>query len=68
MNQLNEEQTMMVDAARKLVRETIIEPRVDMALDKSGEFPHEVYRVIWESGLATLELPRGGRWCGSLLL
>ncbi|MED5465147.1 MAG: acyl-CoA dehydrogenase family protein [Myxococcota bacterium] len=57
MNQLNEEQTMMVDAARKLVRETIIEPRVDMALDKSGEFPHEVYRVIWESGLANLEFP-----------
>ena len=54
---LDEEQTMMVESANKLVRETIIEPRVDMALDKSGEFPHDVYRVLWESGLTNLEVP-----------
>lgn len=57
MIQLSEEQTMMVESTRKLVRETIIDPRVDMALDKSGEFPHEVYRVLWESGLTNLEVP-----------
>ena len=46
MFQLDEEQQMMVESARKLVRETIIEPRVDMALNKSGEFPHETYKTL----------------------
>ena len=34
---LSTEQQMMVDTARRLVRELIIEPKVDMQLDKSGD-------------------------------
>ncbi len=54
---LTEEQQMMVQAARKLVRDVIIEPRADMALDQSAKFPHEIYKVLWEAGLVNLELP-----------
>ncbi len=56
-NSLTDEQKMMVDSARKMVREIIIEPRVDMALDRSGEFPHAVYKTLWENGLVNLEFP-----------
>lgn len=56
-NTPTEEQTMMVQSARKLVRETIIEPRVDMKLDQSGEFPHAVFKTLWENGMAHLEFP-----------
>ncbi len=58
---LTDEQQMMVDTARKLVREVIIEPRLDMELDKSGEFPHAVFRTLWENGLLNLEIPES---CG----
>ena len=54
---LTDEQKMMITSARKLVREAIINPRVDMALDQSGEFPHAVYRTLWENGMVNLELP-----------
>src|SRR6185437_7885500 len=54
---LSQEQTMMVDTARKLVRQLIIDPRQDMALDQSGEFPHAIYKALWENGLTNLELP-----------
>jgi len=54
---LTDEQKMMVQSARKLVREVIINPRTDMALDQSGEFPHEVYKTLWENGMVNLELP-----------
>lgn len=60
-NALNPEQQMMVDTARKLVRDVIIEPRTDMKLDQSGEFPHEVFRSLWEAGLLHLEFPE---WVG----
>lgn len=53
----SDEQNMMVETARKLVRETIIEPRQDFALDQSGEFPHAIYKTLWENGLCNLELP-----------
>ena len=51
MNVLNEEQSMMVEAARRFVREQIIAPRLDMALDRSAEFPHAIIEAMWEQGL-----------------
>ena len=57
MNLLNEEQSMMVEAARRFVREQIIEPRLDMALDRSGEFPHAIIEAMWEQGLLNGEFP-----------
>ena len=54
---LSDEQKMMIDTARKLVRAQVIEPRVDMALDRSGEFPHAVFKSMWEAGLVNLEIP-----------
>jgi acyl-CoA dehydrogenase len=54
---LTEEQKMMVGTTRKLVRDLIIAPRVDMALDRSGEFPHAVFKTLWENGMVNLELP-----------
>ena len=58
-NQLTPEQHMMVDSARRVVRDTIIAPRADMALDRSGAFPHEVFRTLWQGGLCNLEFPPG---------
>ncbi|MBX9608821.1 MAG: acyl-CoA dehydrogenase family protein [Gammaproteobacteria bacterium] len=57
MHPLNEEQTMMVEAARRFVREQIIEPKLDMALDRTAEFPHAIIRGLWEQGLLNLEFP-----------
>ncbi|MCC6708391.1 MAG: acyl-CoA dehydrogenase family protein [Gammaproteobacteria bacterium] len=57
MNLLTEEQSMMVEAARRFVREQIIEPRLDMALDRSGEFPHAIIEAMWEQGLLNGEFP-----------
>ena len=56
-NRPTDEQKMMVASARKLVREAIIDPRVDMKLDQSGEFPHAVYKTLWENGMVNLEFP-----------
>lgn len=65
---ISEEQQMMVDSARRLVRDTIIDPRVDMKLDVSGEFPHEVFKALWEAGMLQLEFPEsvGGAGLGCL--
>jgi acyl-CoA dehydrogenase len=52
-----EEQKMMVDSARRMVRDTIIAPKADMALDRSGAFPHEIFKTLWDNGMANLELP-----------
>ena len=52
---LNEQQTLITEAARRFVRERIIEPRLDRALDQSGEFPHAILRELWEQGLTQLE-------------
>ena len=57
MNVLNEEQSMMVEAARRFVREQIIAPRLDMALDRSAEFPHAIIEAMWEQGLLNGEFP-----------
>ncbi|MEM6733808.1 MAG: acyl-CoA dehydrogenase family protein, partial [Myxococcota bacterium] len=55
--ELNDEQRMMVETARRVVREVIVEPRKDMEFDQSGEFPHAIYRTLWENGLVNLEFP-----------
>lgn len=57
MSVLNDEQAMMVEAARRFVREQIIEPRLDMALDRSAEFPHAIIAAMEEQGLLNLEFP-----------
>ncbi len=54
---LTEDQEMMIQSARKLVRDVIINPKRDMQLDKSGEFPHDVYKKLWEAGMVNLEFP-----------
>ncbi len=56
-NTLTEEQDLMIQTARRLVRAAVVEPRVDMALDRSGEFPHAVFKTLWENGMANLEFP-----------
>lgn len=56
-NTLSNDQKMMIDSARRLVREMIIGPKVDMKLDQSGEFPHAIYRALWENGMVNLEFP-----------
>ncbi len=56
-NTPSEEQKMMVDTARRLVRQHVIEPRMDMQLDRSAEFPHAVYKTFWENGVTNLEFP-----------
>jgi acyl-CoA dehydrogenase len=54
---LHSEQQMMIDAARKLIREMVIGPRIDIALDQSGEFPHSIFQSLWENGMLHLEFP-----------
>ena len=56
-NTLTHEQTMMVDTARKLVREHVIGPKLDLQLDQSGAFPHALYRTLWDNGLVNVEIP-----------
>lgn len=56
-NTLSEEQKLMVETAQKLMRDIVITPRMDMALDRSGEFPHAIFKSLWESGMVNLELP-----------
>jgi len=57
MPELSEEQQLMVDTARKLVRDVIIDPRADAAHDHSGDFPHDIYKTLWEQGMTNLEFP-----------
>ena len=54
---LNEQQQMMVDTTRRFVRAEIIDPKLDMALDRSAEFPHAIIKALWEHGLVQLEFP-----------
>lgn len=56
-NTLSDEQKMMVDTARKLVKSSIIDTRADMALDRTGEFPHAIMKTFWENGLLNLQFP-----------
>jgi acyl-CoA dehydrogenase len=56
-NSLTSEQKMMIESTRKFVREAIINPRLDMKLDQSGEFPHAIYKALWENGMVNLEFP-----------
>ena len=57
MPELTEHQQMITDTARRFVREQIIAPRLDQALDRAAEFPHTIMRALWELGLMNLEFP-----------
>lgn len=54
---LSETQTLLTEAARRLVHERIIQPKLDQALDRSAEFPHQILRELWTQGLLQLEFP-----------
>ncbi len=54
---LNEQQRMIVESARRFVDEQIVQPRLDQALDRSTEFPHQIMKGMWEQGLLNLEFP-----------
>jgi acyl-CoA dehydrogenase len=54
---LNEQQRIITETARRFVREQIIEPRLDQALDQSGDFPHAIVKALWSQGLLNLEFP-----------
>lgn len=56
-NTLSDDQKMMVDSARRLVRAKIIDTRLDLKLDQSGEFPHAIYELLWQNGMVNLEFP-----------
>jgi len=53
----SEEQQMMIDTARRFTKEKIVDTGLDMQLDKSGDFPHDIYKEMWEAGLVNLEVP-----------
>ncbi|MCB1745611.1 MAG: acyl-CoA dehydrogenase family protein [Gammaproteobacteria bacterium] len=57
MTTTTDQQTMMIEAARRFVRERIIEPGRDRAYDESGDFPHDLIREMWELGLINAEFP-----------
>ncbi len=54
---LSEQQILITETARRFVREQIIEPKLDRALDQTAEFPHSTLRALWELGLLNLEFP-----------
>jgi acyl-CoA dehydrogenase len=54
---LNEQQTLITEAARRFVRERIIDTKLDQTLDQSGAFPHDILRELWAQGLVNLEFP-----------
>ena len=57
MSMLNEQQRIITETARRFVREQIIEPRLDQALDRASEFPHAIIKALWDQGLLNLEFP-----------
>ena len=57
MAAFNEQQQMMIETARRFVREQIIAPKLDMALDRSAEFPHAIIKALWGQGLLQMEFP-----------
>src|SRR5687767_4308402 len=52
---LSEEQKALVSTAREFTRKEIIP--VAARYDEAGEFPHEVFRRAWETGLMSAEVP-----------
>ena len=57
MAAFSEQQQMMIETARRFVREQIIVPKLDMALDRSAEFPHAIIKALWAQGLLQMEFP-----------
>ena len=52
---LTEEQDALVQTAREFTRKEII-PKAGH-FDETGEFPHEIMRKAWETGLMNIEVP-----------
>ena len=50
-----EEQQALVQTAREFTKKEIIP--VAAKYDESGEFPHEIYKRAWETGLMNMEIP-----------
>ena len=53
---LTEEQSALVQTAREFTRKEII-PRAAHH-DETGEFPREIFRRAWETGLMNIEIPQ----------
>src|SRR5512146_1292569 len=52
---LSEEQDALVQTAREFARKEII-PRA-AHYDETGEFPREIFKKAWETGLMNVEIP-----------
>ena len=52
---ITEEQTALVQTAREFARKEII-PKA-AAFDESGEFPREILKRAWDTGLMNIEVP-----------
>jgi acyl-CoA dehydrogenase len=52
---ITEEQTALVQTAREFARKEII-PKA-AAFDESGEFPREILKRAWDTGLMNIEIP-----------
>ena len=66
--QLNEEQRLIQETARRIARERIA-PRA-AELDETGEYPHDIFAAFREVGLLGLTIPQqyGGGGAGTLAL
>ncbi|KAJ9473729.1 putative medium-chain specific acyl-CoA dehydrogenase [Diplonema papillatum] len=52
---LNEDQQMLQDLARKFATDVMIPKAAEH--DKSGEYPHDIFKQAWEAGLANTHIP-----------
>ena len=66
--QLNEEQRLIQETARRIAKERIA-PRA-AEIDETGEYPHDIFQAFREVGLLGLTLPQayGGSGAGTLPL
>eukprot|EP01064_Diplonema_japonicum_P001641 TRINITY_DN1107_c0_g1_i1.p1 TRINITY_DN1107_c0_g1~~TRINITY_DN1107_c0_g1_i1.p1 ORF type:complete len:393 (+),score=122.83 TRINITY_DN1107_c0_g1_i1:43-1221(+) len=53
--ELSEDQMMIQDLARKFSKEIIIPAAAE--LDRTGAYPHELFKQAWETGLANPHIP-----------
>ena len=63
--QLNEDQQQIQDLVRRVAREKVA-PRAD-EIDRTAEYPHDMYALLKELGLFTLPFPAEYGGTGSLL-
>ncbi|MCP1572926.1 acyl-CoA dehydrogenase [Herbaspirillum rubrisubalbicans] len=63
--QLNEDQVQIQDLVRRVAREKVA-PRADQ-IDRSGDYPHDMYALLKELGLFTLPFPERYGGANSML-